>query len=134
MAAVRCSKQFLTYVSAGPFQYAAAVGLGLPDSYFTAYTEGLRAGRDLLCAGLAEAGFGVMVPQGTFFITADIRPLGGVDGFDFCRELPHRAGVVAIPTQVFYDNVDAGRHLVRFAFCKKPAVLEEAVRRLAALS
>ena len=74
-----------------------------------------------------------MRPQGTFFITADIRPLGGTDGFEFCRRLPHRAGVVAIPNQVFYDNVDAGRHLVRFAFCKRPEVLREAIERLAVL-
>jgi N-succinyldiaminopimelate aminotransferase len=133
VSAVRCSKQFLTYVGSGPFQFAVAVGLDLPDQYFADYAADLRVKRDLLCAGLDEAGFGVIRPQGTFFITADIRPLGGVDGFDFCRELPHRAGVVAIPNQVFYDNVDAGRHLVRFAFCKKPDLLREAVQRLAVL-
>ena len=133
VAAVRCSKQFLTYVSAGPFQYAAAVGLHLSDDYFASYTSSLRERRDLLCDGLATAGFAVMRPQGTFFITADIRPLGGTDGFEFCRQLPHRVGVVAIPNQVFYDNVDAGRHLVRFAFCKRPEVLREAIERLAVL-
>jgi N-succinyldiaminopimelate aminotransferase len=133
VSAVRCAKQFLTYVGSGPFQHAVAVGLDLPDQYFTDYANDLKVKRDLLCAGLAEAGFGVIKPQGTFFITADIRPLGGVDGFDFCRQLPHRAGVVAIPNQVFYDNVDAGRHLVRFAFCKKPELLREACRRMKVL-
>jgi N-succinyldiaminopimelate aminotransferase len=128
--AVRCSKQFLTFVASGPFQYAVATGLDLPDSYFAAYAADLRVKRDLLCAGLEAGGFGVIKPQGTFFATADIRPLGGTDGFDFCRSLPHRAGVVAIPSQVFYDNVEAGRHLVRFAFCKKTDVLVDACKRL----
>jgi N-succinyldiaminopimelate aminotransferase len=133
VSAVRCSKQFLTYVSSGPFQYAIAVGLGLPDSYFTAFTENLRLRRDLLSTGLAKAGFDVMPTQGTFFLTADITPLGGTDGLEFCRSLPHRCGVVAVPTQVFYDNVEAGRRLVRFAFCKKLDVLDEACRRLEGL-
>ena len=134
VSAVRCAKQFLTYVGSGPFQFAVAVGLDLPDQYFADYANDLRIKRDLLCDGLAAAGFGVIKPQGTFFVTADVRPLGGIDGFDFCRELPHRAGVVAIPSQVFYDNVDAGRHLVRLAFCKRPEVLREACARLAVLS
>ena len=133
VSAVRCSKQFLTYVSSGPFQYAIAVGLGLPDSYFSAFTETLRLRRDVLSAGLEKAGFDVMPTQGTFFLTADITPLGGTDGLEFCRELPHRCGVVAVPTQVFYDNVEAGRRLVRFAFCKKLDVLHEACRRLEGL-
>jgi N-succinyldiaminopimelate aminotransferase len=133
VSAVRCSKQFLTYVSSGPFQYAIAVGLGLPDSYFSAFTENLRLRRDLLSAGLEKAGFDVMPTQGTFFLTADITPLGRADGLAFCRELPHRCGVVAVPTQVFYDNVEAGRRLVRFAFCKKLEVLHEACRRLEGL-
>jgi N-succinyldiaminopimelate aminotransferase len=133
VSAVRCSKQFLTYVSSGPFQYAIAVGLGLPDSYFSAFTENLRLRRDMLSGGLEKAGFDVMPTQGTFFLTADITPLGGTDGLEFCRELPHRCGVVAVPTQVFYDNVHAGRRLVRFAFCKKLDVLDEACRRLEGL-
>jgi N-succinyldiaminopimelate aminotransferase len=133
VSAVRCSKQFLTYVSSGPFQYAIAVGLGLPDSYFTAFAENLRLRRDLLSTGLAKAGFDVMPTHGTFFLTADITPLGGTDGLEFCRSLPHRCGVVAVPTQVFYDNVEAGRRLVRFAFCKKLDVLDEACRRLEGL-
>lgn len=133
VSAVRCSKQFLTYVSSGPFQYAIATGLGLPDSYFTDFADRLQVRRDMLSAGLRTAGFDVMHTQGTFFLTADITPLGGVDGLEFCRSLPHRCGVVAVPTQVFYDNVDAGRRLVRFAFCKKIEVLEEACRRLKGL-
>ncbi|MEV0937790.1 pyridoxal phosphate-dependent aminotransferase [Streptomyces phaeochromogenes] len=130
VAAVRSAKQFLTYVASGPFQYAVAEALALPDTYFEAFRADMRAKRDLLGAGLAEAGFAVFRPAGTYFITTDIRPLGESDGFAFCRALPERAGVVAIPNAVFYDHRDAGAPFVRFAFCKQTSVLEEAVKRL----
>jgi N-succinyldiaminopimelate aminotransferase len=130
VTAVRSAKQFLTYVSAGPFQYAVAEALALPEAYFTAFREDMQAKRDLLAAGLAEAGFGVFASAGTYFITTDIRPLGESDGFAFCRALPERAGVVAIPNAVFYDHREAGAPFVRFAFCKKTEVLQEAVKRL----
>jgi N-succinyldiaminopimelate aminotransferase len=134
VAAVRSAKQFLTYVASGPFQYAVAEALSLPDSYFTAFREDMLAKRDLLASGLTEAGFEVFRPAGTYFITTDIRPLGETDGFAFCRALPERAGVVAIPNAVFYDHREAGAPFVRFAFCKQTAVLEEAVRRLKGLA
>ena len=130
VTAVRTVKQFLTYVSGGPFQYAIAEGLRMDDAYFAGISEDLRGKRDLLCAGLAEAGFGVYPPEGTYFVTTDIRPLGDSDGIEFCRDLPRRAGVVAIPSAVFYDNAEAGRTQVRFAFCKRPEVLREALARL----
>ncbi|MET7474947.1 pyridoxal phosphate-dependent aminotransferase [Streptomyces sp. NPDC005648] len=129
-AAVRSAKQFLTYVSSGPFQYAVAEALALPDAYFTAFREDMRAKRDLLTAGLRDAGFEVFRTAGTYFITTDIRPLGESDGFAFCRSLPERAGVVAIPNAVFYDHREAGAPFVRFAFCKRTSVLEEAAERL----
>jgi N-succinyldiaminopimelate aminotransferase len=137
--AVRTAKQFLTYVSSGPFQYAIAEALALPPEYFAAFTADLQAKRDLLSAALADAGFGVMRTQGTYFVTADIRPLGlsgpeGADGEAFCRMLPHRAGVVAIPSQVFYDHREQGAPYVRFAFCKRPEVLTEAAARLKSLA
>ncbi len=131
VTAVRTVKQFLTYVTGGPFQYAVAQALALPDAYFAAISTDLRGKRDLLCAGLAEVGFEVYQPAGTYFVTTDIRPLGETDGMDFCRRLPDRAGVVAIPSSVFYDNEAAGRSQVRFAFCKKDEVLREAITRLA---
>jgi N-succinyldiaminopimelate aminotransferase len=128
--AVLTAKQFLTFVSGAPFQPAVAVGLRLPDTYFDELGATLRGKRDRLCAGLREVGFDVVVPQGTYFVTADVRPLGWADGLEFCRELPHKTGVVAIPHQVFYDDVEAGRPLVRFAFCKRDEVLDEALTRL----
>ncbi|MET9558688.1 aminotransferase class I/II-fold pyridoxal phosphate-dependent enzyme, partial [Streptomyces sp. NPDC006645] len=92
--------------------------------------DDLRAKRDLLSAGLAAAGFEVYRPAGTYFVTTDIRPLGESDGFAFCRALPERCGVVAVPNAVFYDHREQGAPFVRFAFCKKLAVLREAASRL----
>jgi N-succinyldiaminopimelate aminotransferase len=130
VAAVRTVKQFLTYVSSGPFQYAIAEALALPDEFYASIAGELRAKRDFFCAGLADAGFEVYRPAGTYFVTTDVRPLGYADGMEFCRELPQRAGVVAIPSSVFYDNAEAGRSQVRFAFCKRHEVLAEALTRL----
>lgn len=133
VAAVRTAKQFLTFVSGGPFQYAIAEGLGLPDSYYAGLAADLRVKRDLMCDGLARAGFAVYRPAGTYFITTDIAPFGETDGMEFCRRLPGRAGVVAVPSVVFYDHRDAGQSQVRFAFCKKEAMLREALARLTRL-
>jgi N-succinyldiaminopimelate aminotransferase len=133
VAAVRTAKQFLTYVNGGPFQPAVAAGLRLPDEYFAGIARDLEYRRDVLVQGLTAAGLPVVCPEATYFATVDVRlvqPDG--DGVAFCRWLPQRAGVVAIPTVVFYDPAHAhlGRHLVRFAFCKGDAVLGEAVERL----
>ncbi len=127
-------KQFLTFVNGAPLQPAVAVALGLPDGYFTGFRDGLQARRDRLVTGLTDAGFAVLPSEGTYFVTADITPLGGTDGVDFCRALPERCGVVAVPTQVFYDHQDAGRRFIRFAFCKREEVIDEAARRLRALA
>ncbi|NJQ15443.1 pyridoxal phosphate-dependent aminotransferase [Streptomyces bohaiensis] len=134
IAAVRTTKQFLTYVSAGPFQYAVAEALRLPDAYFTGLREELRAKRDLLSAGLRDAGFTVHPSAGTYFVTTDIAALGEKDGVAFCLALPERCGVVAVPNAVFHDDEAAGRTQVRFAFCKRPEVLSEAVERLRLLT
>jgi len=127
------AKQFLTYTSGSALQPAIAHALGADDAYFDTFRGQLQSQRDLLCDGLAELGFEVHVPEGTYFATTDIRSLGFDDGVEFCRTLPERAGVVAIPHQVFYDDVAAGRPLVRWAFCKRPEVIEEALERLSVL-
>ncbi|MCX5236078.1 pyridoxal phosphate-dependent aminotransferase [Streptomyces prunicolor] len=139
VTAVRSAKQFLTYVASGPFQYAVAEALALPDSYFADFRADMLAKRDVLATGLATAGFEVFRPAGTYFVTTDIRPLGpelsrNGDGFAFCRALPELAGVVAIPNAVFYDHREEGAPFVRFAFCKRVGVLEEAVDRLKKLA
>jgi N-succinyldiaminopimelate aminotransferase len=136
VSAVRTAKQFLTYVNAGPFQPAVAAGLRLPDEYFAAIARDLQARRDVLVRGLRDAGLPVISPEGTYFATVDVRPVQpDGDGLAFCRALPGRAGVVAVPSGVFYTagHAHLGRHLVRFAFCKGDDVLGAAVERLAAL-
>jgi len=133
VTAVRAVKQFLTFVSGGPFQYAIAEALALPDEYFRSIAADLRVKRDLMCAGLADAGFEVYPPEGTYFIMTDVRAFGEVSGLEFARRLPHAVGVVAIPSEVFYDDRDAGRFGVRFAFCKRKEVLTEALARLGRL-
>jgi len=132
--AMLTAKQFMTYTSGAPLQPAIAEALGSADSYFEQLTAKMQGARDQLCAGLAAIGFGVFVPEGTYFVTTDIRPLGFDDGLAFCRALPERAGVVAVPHQVFYDDTDAGRPLVRWAFCKRPEVIDEALSRLQVLT
>jgi len=133
VAATRTAKQFLTFVSGAPFQPAVAAALALDDEFYAGLSVALEAKRDLLVAGLRAAGFVAYPPQGTYFVVADASPLGGEDALAFCRALPHLAGVVGVPVSVFCDTPDAARGLVRFAFCKRDDVLDEAVRRLRAL-
>jgi N-succinyldiaminopimelate aminotransferase len=126
-------KQFLTYVSGAPFQPAVARALDEGDAWVEGNRRALQDKRDRLAAGLRTVGLDPVMPRGTYFMTTDVRPLGYADGLEFCRDLPLRCGVVAIPHQVFYDDVEAGRPYVRWAFCKRDEVLDEAVRRLGKL-
>ena len=132
--AVRTTKQFLTFVASGPFQYAVAEALRLPGEYFATLASDLKEKRDLMAQGLSDIGFEVYRPDGTYFITTDIASLGEKDAVEFCLGLPERAGVVAIPNAVFYDDKEAGRTQVRFAFCKRQEILEEALSRLEVLA
>jgi N-succinyldiaminopimelate aminotransferase len=134
VAAVRTVKQFLTFVNGAPFQYAIAHALTLDDGFFRTFVDDMSTKRDRLCDGLSAAGFDVFEPAGTYFVTTDISPFGETDGAAFCRALPERCGVVAVPNVVFYDDEDAGRSLVRFTFCKQLDVLDEAVGRLRTLA
>ena len=131
--AVRTVKQFVTFVASGPFQPAVAAGLRLPDEVFASFAGELQGKRDLLCAGLREAGLEPLVPAGTYFVLVDGAALGYDDGLSLCRDLPRLAGVAAVPVRAFHDDPQAGRSLVRFAFCKKDEVLREAVERLGRL-
>ncbi len=128
--AVTKAKQFLTYTSGAPLQPAVALALGLPDAFYADAASSLQARRDQLCDGLAGLGLEARVPEGTYFATTDVRALGEDDGLQFCLDLPARAGVVAIPHSVFADDPKTGRSLVRWAFCKRPEVLDEALARL----
>jgi len=132
VGAVRTVRQHLSFASSGPFQWAIAMGLGMDDTYFREFRMDLAAKRDLLCSGLADLGFRVIQPQGTYFATTDVRPLGFVDGDEFCRVMPHQAGVVAIPHQALCARPEVGAPCVRWAFCKRSEVLIEALDRLRA--
>jgi N-succinyldiaminopimelate aminotransferase len=128
--AVMTVKQFLTFTHSGPMQLAVAHGLLREMEWVEALRSSLQLRRDRLADGLAAVGLDVHRPEATYFIQADVRPLGLTDGASFARTLPHEAGVVGIPTVVFCDDPDVGRPFVRFAFCKRDDVLDEAVGRL----
>lgn len=130
VAAVRAAKQFITFVGGAPFQPAVAYALRHESSWVSALRDSLASKRDRLSAGLAQAGFDVHPSLGTYFVCTDVRPLGFDDGLDLCRALPEQIGVAAVPVQVFTDNPDRWRHIVRFAFCKRDSVLDEAIARL----
>jgi N-succinyldiaminopimelate aminotransferase len=132
VGAVLAAKQWLTFTSGAPLQPAVAAALDEHPDFPTTLAAELREKRDLLCDGLEKIGLRGRPPEGTYFATSDITDLGWPDAMAFCLALPERAGVVGIPTQVFYDDPDAGRQLVRWAFCKRREVIEEAVSRLGA--
>lgn len=129
IAAVRVVRQHLSYVSGGPFQPAVAAGLRLPEEYFAGLAAQMQRGRDLLAGGLSELGLSVVPAAGTYFLVTDVSALGWADGEEFVETMLDRAGVVAIPVQRL-SNSGVGWELVRWTFCKKPEVLEEALVRL----
>ena len=135
LASILAVKQFLTFVNGAPFQPAIAVGLGLPDTFFTGVAATLKRKRDLLSAGLVNAGFTVTQPQAGYFVVADAAPLGYTDAAEFCRALPQLAGVVGVPISAFVREGNRAEYssLVRFAYCKRESVLDDAVTRLGAL-
>jgi N-succinyldiaminopimelate aminotransferase len=130
VSAVRAVKQYLSFASGTPFQQAIAEALRLPRDHFLEHTADLQRRRDLFVEGLRAIGFAPRPVRGSYFVTADIAGLGETDGMRFCRALPERCGVVAIPNQVFYADPAGGRTEIRFTFCKPDAVLHEALDRL----
>jgi aspartate/methionine/tyrosine aminotransferase len=135
-AGIRAAHQFLTFATSTPFQHGAAVAL-LGDEgerYIDSLLRDYADRRRFLSDALSSLGFGVIEPEGTYFVMADhtavSERLGLADDFALCRWLTAEAGVAAIPPSVFYDHKEEGRRLVRFAFCKRPDTLDEAVARL----
>jgi N-succinyldiaminopimelate aminotransferase len=129
VAATRTVKQYLTFAGGTPLQHAAAAALTGARGYLVMLRDELRVKRDQLRAGLTAAGLRPLESAGTYFVNADV----GTDAVNFCRTLPERCGVVAIPTGAFYDDQSAAPTLVRFAFCKREPTIAEAARRLAGL-
>ncbi len=127
---VLAAKQWLSFTSGAPLQPAVAHALDHEPDWPRELARDLQRRRDLLAGGLAEAGLTAHRSEGSYFTMTDVSHLGWPDGRSFCLALPERAGVVAIPAQSFYDDQDAGRQLVRWAFCKDEAVIAEGVRRL----
>ncbi|MEN9711703.1 MAG: hypothetical protein RL441_1695 [Actinomycetota bacterium] len=134
IAAVRVARQHLSYVSSGPFQWAIAEGLALPDAYWEDFRHGMQSKRDLFTSGLRNLGYGIIESEGTYFLTTDVRPLGFATGAEFTSMLPERAGVVAIPHSALCQHAEAGAPFVRWAYCKKEEVLTEALERLSRLN
>jgi len=136
MTAVLAVKQWLTYVPAGPFQPAIATGLRLPDAHFEAATAALASKRDRLVAGLTAAGFEVHRPASGYFVIADAAPLGAVDARDFAVQLAEGPGVVGVPVTALVTPEHHSQYgtLLRFAFCKRDEVLDEAIARLSMLA
>ena len=129
-AVVTKAHQNLTFTTPPNLQRAVAVGLAKDQIYFDRLSSDLAAKRDLLSAGLSRLGFGVLETRGSYFVSADFRPLGFVgNDVAFCRYITEQAGVTAIPVSAFYEG-EAPSHYARFAFCKREAVLEEALSRL----
>jgi N-succinyldiaminopimelate aminotransferase len=130
VGAVKAAKQFMTFVSGGPLQPAVAHALNHELGWVDRLRESLAAKRDRLSAGLTEAGFAVRPSAGTYFVCADVRPLGFTDAAELAWQLPERVGVAAVPVSVFTDHPENWKHVLRFAFCKRDEVLDEAVARL----
>lgn len=132
MDAIAKTHQFITFTTVPALQTAIAAGLAKDDAYFDELSGSLEAKRDLLAKGLAEAGFEVMTADGTYFLNVDFTPLGyNEPDTEFCKRITKEAGVAAIPLSAFYaDSETAPRNLIRFCFCKKDEILEEAITRL----
>jgi N-succinyldiaminopimelate aminotransferase len=130
-AAIRTTKQFLSFAGGTPLQHAVAHALASPDEVFRHARETLRRRRDLLHRGLRDLGLPAVLPAGGYFVTGDVTALGFADGEAFCRWAPAAIGVAAVPVSAFVRDPVPVRALVRFAFCKRDEVLEEGLARLA---
>jgi len=132
ISAMARAHQYLVFASAPALQKAVAHGLAKDDAYFGGLARDMQAKRDRLASGLKKTGFGVLPAEGTYFLTADIAPLGHDDDAAFCRAITEEAGVAAVPVSAFYHRTtaDPPRNYVRFCFAKQDAVLDEAAARL----
>jgi aspartate/methionine/tyrosine aminotransferase len=127
-AGLRSAHQFLTFTTPTPVQHGAVAALGASPTFYQDMRESYRRKRDVLADGLRSAGFEVHLPQGTYFLMAG-HP-AALDDRAFCRKLVREARVATIPPSVFYNDPSAGSGLVRFAFCKDEATLQEAIGRI----
>ena len=133
VSAVRTTKQFLTYVNGAPFQVAVAHALEAGRLLTDLAPSGIAPQRATLIEGLDADGLAVLPSEGTYFLTTDITPVTSMGAARFCTWMAHNIGVVAVPASAFYATPGKGDSLVRWTFCKRPEVIEQAVERLAKL-
>ncbi|MBI4184899.1 MAG: aminotransferase [Proteobacteria bacterium] len=130
LAPIAKAHQFLTFTIAPNLQRAVALGLTKERAYFDGLAKTQAGKRDRLARGLRAIGFEVLETQGTYFLTAGFKGLGfNGDDVSFCRHLTETAKVTALPVSAFYEGGGVDGY-VRFCFCKRDAVLDEAVARL----
>ncbi len=127
--AIRKVHDFLTVGAAAPLQEAGAIALSLPRSYYQDLADGYRARRDLLCQALDRAGFGFTVPDGAYYVMADISAFGYSDDVAFADFLVEQIGVAVVPGSSFFSEAERGAQQIRFAFCKRRETLEAAASR-----
>jgi aminotransferase len=132
MAGIRSTHDFLTVAAAAPLQIAGIAALGLPDDYSEVMRKEYAERRDVMMRVLAEVGFAADVPQGAYYVMADISSLGFDDDVATAQHLVEHARVASVPGSSFFSRPELGRHLVRFAFCKRLETLEAAGERLLA--
>jgi aminotransferase len=130
-SAIRKVHDFVTVGAAAPLQRAGAHALGMPDEYYVRMADLYRGKRDRLVSALRDAGFGVFVPSGAYYVMTDISPFGFQDDAEFARFLVSEIGVAAVPGSSFYLDAADGRERLRFNFCKRDETLDQAILRLA---
>jgi N-succinyldiaminopimelate aminotransferase len=136
---VNRAHQFITYAVASPLQAAVATALELPPVFYSDLQAMYQAKRDRMLTSLRHAGFEVLKPQGSYFLMADWRgaaPSRIQNDVQFAEWLTSEIGVACIPPSIFYQDSDKhlGRHLARFAVCKKEETLAAAAERLLRLA
>ena len=132
MAGIRSTHDFLTVAAAAPLQIAGIAALGLPGEYYQQIRKEYAERRDLMLEVLAAAGFTADPPEGAYYVMADVTSLGFDDDVAAARHLVQDRGVATVPGSSFFSRPELGRHLLRFAFCKRLETLEAAGERLRA--
>ncbi|MFP5228406.1 MAG: pyridoxal phosphate-dependent aminotransferase [Acidobacteriota bacterium] len=124
----------LVYVCApSPFQHGAAAGLlQLPDSFYSGLSGEYQAKRDMLCAALSDVGLTPSVPQGAYYVLADVAKLPGGTAREKARTLLRNTGVAAVAGTAFFAG-GRGENLIRFCFAKRDEDLQRACDLLRSL-
>lgn len=128
--AVRMSHQFLTFCTPGALQEAMAEAIEMDDEYYRELLESYASKREKLCCALESMHFEISWPEGTYYTSINIGPLGFDDDLEFCRFLTTEVGVAAVPSSFFWWDRRGGRDLARLCFCKTDDTLNEAIERL----